>query len=101
MITSKHRGHAIVCKGRHTWVYADTGNLVSEESWRPCGHCGKLRTPEGHDGCLGTLPGVANACCGHGSPLEAYVQFTGGKRLAGVAALRAMTSIQMGFESYD
>lgn len=40
-----------------------------------CGHCGLKRTPEGYDGCLGTIPGVMNACCGHGDENIAYVQF--------------------------
>lgn len=40
-----------------------------------CEHCGLEVTPEGHDGCIGTLEGVMNACCGHGKPEAAYVQF--------------------------
>ncbi len=40
-----------------------------------CGHCGLKRTPEGHDGCIGKLKGVMNACCGHGDSSIAYVQF--------------------------
>lgn len=40
-----------------------------------CTHCNKKRTKEGHDGCIGTLLGVANACCGHGEEAVAYVQF--------------------------
>lgn len=40
-----------------------------------CTHCNKSRTPEGHDGCIGTLEGIKNACCGHGFDNEAYVQF--------------------------
>lgn len=43
-----------------------------------CQFCGKNRTPEGHDGCLGELIGVANACCGHGKVNKAYVQFLDG-----------------------
>ena len=39
-----------------------------------CGHCNLKRTPEGHDGCIGTLPNVKNACCGHGEDNTAYVQ---------------------------
>ena len=27
-----------------------------------CGHCGLRRTVEGHDGCIGTLSNVMNAC---------------------------------------
>ncbi|MHB8896921.1 MAG: hypothetical protein ACYC99_17340 [Candidatus Geothermincolia bacterium] len=33
---------------------------------RPCKRCGRPPTPEGHDACLGHLPGVRSACCGHG-----------------------------------
>ncbi|WP_421811733.1 hypothetical protein [Flagellimonas sp.] len=40
-----------------------------------CDHCGLARTPEGHDGCIGSLDNVANACCGHGETKSAYVQF--------------------------
>lgn len=39
---------------------------------RPCAHCHQPPTPEGHDPCLGTLPGVVSACCGHGVE-DAYV----------------------------
>jgi hypothetical protein len=45
-------------------------------------------TPEGHDGCLGTLPGVMNACCGHGDPRDTFVQFIGGSRIHGLEAIR-------------
>jgi len=40
-----------------------------------CKHCGLNRTEQGHDGCIGTLKGVMNACCGHGQDSAAYVQF--------------------------
>lgn len=40
-----------------------------------CGHCNLKRTPEGHDGCIGELKGVMNACCGHGEDRMSYVQF--------------------------
>lgn len=40
-----------------------------------CKHCGLSRTVEGHDGCVGALKGVMNACCGHGDNKAAYVQF--------------------------
>ena len=40
-----------------------------------CLFCKKHRTPEGHDGCIGTLENVRNACCGHGETKVAYVQF--------------------------
>jgi len=40
-----------------------------------CSHCKRYRTIEGHDGCIGTLDNVMNACCGHGEKAMAYVQF--------------------------
>lgn len=41
-----------------------------------CQACGVTRPKEGNvpDPCLGLLPGVRNACCGHGSRWRAYVQ---------------------------
>jgi hypothetical protein len=61
------------------WRYTDNG-APTAETWqeRPCGHCGRQVTPEGHDPCLGTLPGVRNACCGHGVRDRAYIQFHNG-----------------------
>lgn len=56
------------------WVYVDTGDSV-ENNHRSCGHCGEADTIKGHDGCLGTLRGIRNACCGHGQIDSAYVQF--------------------------
>lgn len=45
------------------WRYTDNGMKVTE---RPCKKCGKYATEEGHDSCLGKLPNVLSACCGHG-----------------------------------
>jgi hypothetical protein len=47
------------------WRYCDTHELVDPHS-RPCPQCHELPTPEGHDACLGEIPGVKFACCGHG-----------------------------------
>jgi hypothetical protein len=33
---------------------------------RRCARCGGYATRKGHDPCLADLPGVINACCGHG-----------------------------------
>src|ERR1700694_2922357 len=33
--------------------------------------------PDGPDPCLGLIPGVAHACCGHGSVMKAYVVIGG------------------------
>lgn len=93
-MTDKHRGHEMVRKNG-VWCYADTGKATARphdgkflgrtlnhaESERPCGECGIKRTREGHDGCLGTLPNVRNACCGHGDVRDAYVQLNDGSWL--------------------
>jgi len=73
MVKSYFRGHHIWFI-TNEWVYWDTGESVLGNE-RPCGYCGKEITKEGHDGCLGTLPGIRNACCGHGIEDDAYVQF--------------------------
>ena len=86
MIYSKFRGHSIQYIGRR-WIFTDDGEPVAA-TWRnrTCGYCGTTNTPEGHDGCLGTLDGVMNACCGHGNTPDAYVQFFDGRRIQGQAA---------------
>ena len=70
------RGHLIEFINNE-WVYCDTSESTADTGKeRPCGHCGLPNTIEGHDGCLGTLPGVMNVCCGHGGKHEgAYIQF--------------------------
>ena len=73
MTRSKLRGHPIVCVNSE-WLYKDTMTPTAGNE-RSCGHCGMENTPEGHDGCLGTLVGAKNACCGHGESDEAYIQY--------------------------
>ncbi len=73
------------------WRYCDNNDPTAETHMsRPCGECGKLQTSEGHDPCIGTLPDVMNACCGHGRPSEAYIQYNSGKRLSGIEAMNLM-----------
>ena len=70
------------------WVFEDTQLSVAETFRdRPCGKCNKERTSEGHDACLGILPGTMNACCGHGETGDAYVQFWGGQAIQGKDAI--------------
>jgi hypothetical protein len=85
-LTGHHRGNAFHGQAGR-WVYDGEGVPVAEDPDRACGHCGLPNGAEGHDACLGTLPGVRNACCGHGCPADAYVQPLVGGRLAGEAAL--------------
>jgi hypothetical protein len=83
MIKSKDRGNDIEFIN-NAWVYSDTKETVAVNyKNRPCGNCGKNYTEEGHDGCLGTLQGLMNACCGHGNIDETYVQFWDGSCIRG------------------
>ncbi|WP_340074508.1 hypothetical protein [Leptobacterium sp. I13] len=52
-------------------------------------------TEEGHDGCIGTLSGVMNACCGHGDVKQAYIQFTDGKIVRAEEAIRIFNKQKM------
>ena len=83
-----HRGHhmTFIVDESHedggVWTY-DDGTPVPEDPDRPCGFCGLPNREDGHDACLGELPDVWAACCGHGNPKEAYVTI----RLAGEDAM--------------
>lgn len=82
-----HRGHLMYFDlASDAWKYADDDTLVRGQE-RPCGHCEESTTPKGHDPCISDLPGVMNACCGHGRPQEAYVQFSNWKCIRGQHAL--------------
>jgi len=68
--------------------YCDSKEPVAEtHTLKPCGNCGRGYTKEGHDGCIGTLPNVMNACCGHGNEIEAYVQFSSDNIIRGKEAV--------------
>lgn len=71
------RGHIIYATNIHAWKYADTDELYDPNNERPCIRCGRRATAEGHDACLGTIPGVTNACCGHGVQ-DPYIQYPNG-----------------------
>ena len=58
------------------WVYAETQGKVTAGEPQPCPYCGKKPGLSGEDGCLGRLPGVKAACCGHGK--EGYILFENG-----------------------
>lgn len=74
----KLRGHAIVFINGE-WLYEDTRTPTVGNA-RACGFCGRPNTVEGYDGCLGYIPGAMNACCGHGTANEAYIQYPATKR---------------------
>lgn len=94
---SEHlRGWPIEQDDSGQWIYSDTREPTAD-TWkdRQCGHCHLPRTPEGHDGCLGTLPGITNACCGHGIKTAAYLQFLDGEILRGIEALNKICELQL------
>ena len=77
MATSTYRGHKIHSSPSENWYFTETGQRVSDNPDIQCKHCDKPNHPNGHDGCLGELPFVNNACCGHGELGMTYVQFKG------------------------
>ena len=81
MQTTSFRGHKLkFIDGR--WVYADTGEEIPPNGGkiRHCVKCKKFYTPDDSDvdPCLGMLPGVDAACCGHGDRSISYIRFTNG-----------------------
>jgi len=73
MITSYTNGNKIVFKNNQ-WIYEDIKDSMFNNV-KPCKQCNKKPAIEGYDNCLGKLPLVTNACCGHGLNKNAYVQF--------------------------
>ena len=84
---SRHRGHRIEWEG-HKWVFTDYGypamRLYGKE--RPCTRCDNIS--RGPDFCLGRMPSVRQACCGHGHPEDAYFTFHNGVEVRGEEAVR-------------
>ncbi len=78
------RGHPIIWKNKK-WVYENDGAAIPANGGklRPCVKCDKLFPLEEHDPCLGILPGVDNACCGHGIKERAYIRFKNGVCVTG------------------
>lgn len=64
MVRSYDRGHRTQFDADGAERYSDSGAIVDHK--RACVRCKCLPTKDGHDACLGTLPNVAYACCGHG-----------------------------------
>ena len=82
IVTGQEKGYQITYSEEDKqWIYVDTKEPI-ETNPRPCKRCGNLPTPEGHDHCLGKLPGVKNACCGHGYE-EGYISFENGITIRG------------------
>jgi len=77
-----------------TW-YSDTGAPV-ESGERPCPGCGLDADYDGPDPCLGWLPGVLGACCGHGRTRPAYVMLEDRSDMRGAKALAWFAGQQRG-----
>jgi hypothetical protein len=79
---SHFRGWSTVWTSGEYWTYADNGERLPATGGviRPCKKCNKIfPLGEGEvDPCLGILPGVDNACCGHGIREASYIRFTNG-----------------------
>lgn len=66
-----------------------------EAGWE-CPKCHLRRGVDGHDPCLGELPGVKYACCGHGAMVgdimpRGYIYFENGK----VIRFEQLTEVHM------
>ena len=84
------RGHRIVRFADGRWRWAATGHFLimgSHPTDPPCTVCHLPPTPEGHDPCLGRLPGVTSACCGRGQVVEGYRVLEDGTRVVTAAAI--------------
>ncbi|AUN96444.1 hypothetical protein C0099_11205 [Pseudazoarcus pumilus] len=88
---STFRGHPIVWIGDR-WIYSDNKQPIPGYggTMRPCIVCGSEKwSGDGDvDECLGLLPGVTNACCGHGDRDTSYVVFESGVVLRGFFVAR-------------
>ena len=72
------RGHEIYTENGKDWMFSDTNEPYKDN--RPCIKCGVLVNEKEPDPCLGMLPDVTFACCGHGVKGQDYVVYKG-KRL--------------------
>lgn len=63
--------------GKRSFFEDESGKKKLKLSEIICKKCGLTPTVEGHDGCLGTLPGVKFACCEHGIS-NGYIYFKNG-----------------------
>jgi len=85
MTRSYFRGYPII-RTNERWVYEDTGETI--DIVRPCKKCGELFQADDIDPCLGELPGVENACCGHGVSERAYIKFESGVIVRGFPTIQ-------------
>jgi len=62
------------------WLYKEDNTPISIK--KPCPKCNEFKLDNGNDPCLGDLPGVVGACCGHGrKEQQGYILFENGVRI--------------------
>jgi hypothetical protein len=75
-VKSCSQGHEIEYDfNNHEWVYSDTKESIA--TIKKCVKCKCKPTKEGYDSCLGFLPNVSSACCGHGKNTPFAILKTG------------------------
>ena len=87
MVNGYHRGYNIYADNGQPWRYTEDDKLVAKVE-KPCFRCGHVHAKEAPDRCIGHLPGVLTACCGHGEPQKAYIKFKNGARIDGEHEVR-------------
>ena len=80
------------------WKITETGetlyspDMAGSGQYGRCISCGLSPTPEGHDGCLGTLVDknkeIWNSCCGHSNTSQAYIQYSDKTVIRGEEAIK-------------
>lgn len=95
------RGHPIYWDGEQYRYEDDNTPTVTGHKERDCDKCRLPNRKDGHDACLGELPSVMNACCGHGDVDEAYIQYPDNTRIAGEEAITEMNKLIARRESED
>lgn len=82
-----YNGHRVWEDQDGHFRYFTDDTSIREDPYRACPLCGSEPTPEKHDACLGTLPNVLFACCGHSVIDMAYVKLEDERIMRGYHAL--------------
>lgn len=97
LVFGHHHGHRFAMPQGGFAKYLDDESLVMmTNGWdRPCAACNfTCSTKYGPDPCLGWLPNVEHACCGHGDVSQAYVILESDARYDGREAILVMQGLK-------